>query len=238
MKEHPKSFDILKNMALAQDSKVRGFTAFALSKFKELDDEGFELLIRLLKDREPEVWHEASSSMGGIASKNKKVYNYVMEIGNDDFYELRKRGTRTLGEIAKTDAQALGLLQLRIVDENKEVREEAIRVLGCVAKSKDEAFQILKNIIIHFPVSTSYGYDDVYTNAIKALSEAYETRDEISILEQLVGEKDKFIRIEAANAIGEAAKKNAKAFSLLKELAKHEDEYVRRGIAKSLKERD
>ncbi len=236
MKEYPKSFDILKSMALAPNLKIRGFTAFTLSKLEERDDEKFELLIRLLKDREPEVWQEASSSIGGIASKNKKLYNYVMEISNDDFYELRKRGTRTLGEIAETDIQALGLLQSRIVDENKEVREEAIRVLGSAAKSKDEAVQILKNLIIHFPVSTFYGYDDIYKNAIKALSEAYQTKDEISVLKQLLEEKDKFIRLEAANAVGKAAKENAKAFSLLKELIKHEDEYVRRGIAKSLKE--
>jgi hypothetical protein len=146
--EKPKESDNIElrsimDLVLSKDPSQRRMAALSLAEKEHFHKEYIDILKRLIKDEEEEVWKVSSRAMGKLASKSIDAYEYIMNLVSDDYFLLQKRGISALGELARYDHRGLTQLSYLISTGGKEITEETVKVLGGVAEFNEKAFKIL-----------------------------------------------------------------------------------------------
>lgn len=227
-REKKKDEITLKNMVYSGESSKRKEAALWLVEEKHFDEEYFNLLKRLIKDEEEEVWKAATIALGKCAFKDVNAYNYLCNLLGDVYFWVQKRGIHALGEFAKFDHRGMDVIKQLASTNRRDVVEEVVEVLRNVAAQNDDAYNILvgllrsKEELIVQPAIYSIGVL------------ASEKNEALKELIPLLKEDNNFIRLWAASAIGEAARYNDKAFTLYKSFIDDKDVYLRRGFSKGL----
>lgn len=223
-----KDIRTLKDMVYSSVPSKRKDAALLLQEEEHFNRVYFDMLKRLIKDEEEEVWKAACLALGRFSFKNVDAYNYLCTLIGDIYFWAQKRGIYALGEFAKFDHRGMEVIKQLASTNRREVVEEAVEVLRNVASQNEDAYNVLggllknKEELIIQPVIYSMGILAREKN--KALKE----------LKPLLKEENNFVRLWTASAIGEAAQLNDEAFELYKNLIDDEDVYLRRGFSKEL----
>ena len=90
----------INDLAHSHDPQDRKEAASSLREQSRLDDEGFVLLKRLIKDNDENVSHTACQALGYQALRHQQAFDYMMELIAEDFFWVQLRGIWALGECA------------------------------------------------------------------------------------------------------------------------------------------
>ena len=203
---------ILKERVYSRDSSKRKEVALWFGEEEHFHNEYFDMLKRLIKDEEEEVWKAACLTLGRFSLKNVDAYNYLCNLIGDVYFWVQKRGIYALGEFAKLDNRGMECLNQLASTNRREIVEVAVEVLRNVAAQNEDAYNILggllrsKEELIIQPA--------IYSMGILAR----EKNEALKELKPLLEKDNNFVRLWTASAIGEAAGLNDEAFELYKSL--------------------
>jgi HEAT repeat protein len=167
--------------------------------------------------------------LGNVAEENEKAYEMLTDFLDSDEEILVQPAISSMGILAKKNNDALNELKPLLKDKNNFVCLWSATALGEAASVNEKAFILFRKLEDEKDVYLRRGFSKGLMIIAKSRpKEAFE------IIQKTMGDDDKYVRTNAARALGEIAAENKKAFGTIKKLLQHEKGDVRRGAAEAL----
>jgi HEAT repeat protein len=239
-----KALDVLRRMLKHSDNRVRAAAAESMAEL------GAQMcvseLIMLLKDEAWDVRSAAANSLGKL--KAVSAFEPLVATLQDADPDVREMAVRALGRL--TDARAIGPLVLCLVDIESGVRRAANSTLRMLSRlwhktdaaqqmtgelrkaleSGDVAVRFAATLVLQQLGATSMisGFEaaSILTTSVQKQARV------LSILTELLTDRDSDVRFAAAKSLGELC--DERAVPALKPAAEDENVHVRRAVAEAL----
>jgi HEAT repeat protein len=239
-----KALDVLRGMLKHSDNRVRAAAAESMAEL------GAQLcvpeLVSLLKDEAWDVRSAAANSLGKL--KATAAFEPLVALLQDPDNDVRETTVRALGRLA--DARAIGPLVLSLVDIESGVRRAATSTLRALSRlwhkteaaqqmtgelrkaleSGDVAVRFAATLVLQQLGATSMisGFEaaSILTTSVQKQARV------LSILSELLIDRDSDVRFAAAKSLGELC--DERAVPALRPAAEDDNVHVRRAAIEAL----
>lgn len=201
----------------------------ALGEIAKHDLKGMNRIIKLTSTARKEIAEEAVNVLGNIAAQNENAFKTLVGLLRSREELVVQPAIYSMGILASEKNEALNELKPFLKDDNNFIRLWAASAIGEAARLNDEAFTLYKSFMNNKDVYIRRGF----SRGLAGISKN-RPNEALRLIGRAVEDSDKYVRTNAAQALGPMATKNDEAFIQINRLLNDDKGDVRRGAAEAL----
>lgn len=201
----------------------------ALGELAKYDHRGLTQLSYLISTGRKEITEETVKVLGDVAEYNEKAFKILAGCLRSREELIIQPTIRSMGILAKNNEDALNELIPFLSEEKDFIRLWTASAIGDAASQNESALTLYRDLISEEDVYLRRGFSKGLANFSKK-----RPNEALKLIREAVNDTDRYVRINAASALGMVTSNKKEAFAHIQELLEHEKGDVRRGAAEAL----